>query len=282
MRRIALLLASLTLIPVTILVWASVFTTHTPLLRVSVLDVRQGDAIFIQSPTGTQILIDGGRDRSVLRRLPQEMSLLDRSIDVVIETHPDADHIGGLPGVFDRYRISYFLSPGVEHSTSDTLALAYALHHESGVTSMTARRGMRLDIGGSAYIDILYPDRDVTSVETNSGSIVARLVYGNTAFMLTGDAPTSVEEWLVALDGDSLASDVLKAGHHGSKTSTSASWLAVVDPEVVAISAGEGNPYGHPAPEVLERVRTGGAMILSTIDKGTIRFTSNGLAVTHN
>lgn len=281
MRRIALLLVSLALVPVTILVWANVITSHTPLLRVSVLDVGQGDAIFIQSPTGTQILIDGGRDRSVLRRLPREMPLLDRSIDVVIETHPDADHIGGLPGVFDRYRVSYFLSPGVEHSTSDTLALAYALQSERGVTSVTARRGMRLDIGGGAYIDILYPDRDIKTVETNTGSIVARLVYGDTAFMLTGDAPASVEEWLVALDGETLESDVLKAGHHGSKTSSSAVWLEMVSPEFVAISAGEGNSYGHPAPEVLERIRAEGAAILSTIEEGTIRFTSDGVAVTH-
>lgn len=282
MRRIALLLVSLALVPVTILVWVSVFKTSEPLLRVSVLDVGQGDAIFIQSPTGTQVLIDGGRDRSVLRRLPREMPLLDRSIDVIIETHPDADHIGGLPGVFDRYRVSYYVAPGIEKLSSDTVALSHAVAKEVGVQEILARRGMRLDIGGGAYIDILYPDRDIQNVETNTGSIVARLVYGDTAFMLTGDAPASVEEWLVALDGETLESDVLKAGHHGSKTSSSAVWLEMISPEFVAISAGEGNSYGHPAPEVLERIRVEGATILSTIEEGTIRFTSNGLSVTPN
>ena len=261
--------------------WFVIGNREPGTLQVSVLDVGQGDAIFIESPTGTQVLIDGGRGRAVLRELGKEMSLFDRSIDMVVETHPDADHIGGLPGVFARYRVGYFLSPDIEHETGDVDALEAAIEAEDGAARLVAHRGMRFSLGGGAVLDILYPDRGATNLETNTGSIVARVSYGDTAFMLTGDAPSSVEDWLVALDGEALQSDVLKAGHHGSKTSTGDAWLAAVSPAFVAISAGKDNPYGHPAPETLERVRASGARIVSTIDDGTLEFVSDGRSVSY-
>ena len=281
MRRTALLLLILSLAALSAGLGVALVREPEAVLQVSILDVGQGDAILIESPTGTQVLIDGGRDRSVLRRLGREMPLFDRTIDLVIATHPDADHIGGLPGVFDRYRVSYFMDGTVEGDTSQSAALAYAVEEEDGMALVEAVRGTRLDLGGGAYLDILYPDRDAPGLETNTGSVIARLTYGETSFMLTGDAPSGVEDWLVALDGEALESTVLKAGHHGSKTSTSDAWLAAVDPTYVAISAGKDNSYGHPAPEVLERIRISGARTVSTIEDGTLDFISDGISVTY-
>ncbi len=250
-------------------------------LEVSILDVGQGDAILIKGPTGTQVLIDGGRDKSVLRRMGYLMPLFDRTIDLVIATHPDADHIGGLPGVFSRYRVSYFMDGAALGDTAQALALAASVEDEEGMEIIETERGTRFDLGGGAYIDILYPDREAPEIETNTGSVVARLVYGETSFMFTGDAPASVEDWLVRLDGKTLKSDVLKAGHHGSKTSTGEAWLLAVAPDYVAVSAGKDNSYGHPAPEVVERALASGARVVSTIDDGTLEFVSDGVTVTY-
>jgi competence protein ComEC len=247
-------------------------------LSVSFLDVGQGDAIFIQGPTGTQVLIDGGKDRSVLRELGKRMSPFDRSLEVVIATHPDADHIGGLPGVFDRYKVGAYLSSGVEASTNQAEAIEAVAEKEKG-TSYELRRGDRILLGGGAYLDILFPDREVSLVETNTGSVVARLVYGDTSFLLTGDSPEAVEEYLVTLDGTSLESDVLKAGHHGSKTSTSEVFLRTVAPGAVVISAGKDNSYGHPHEEVVSRIETLGAHIFSTLGNGAVVFESDGRKV---
>jgi competence protein ComEC len=261
-------------------VWFSLHrTTHE--LFVSFLNVGQGDAILIESPTGTQLLIDGGRDQSVLRELGKRMSPFDRSIDLVLETHPDADHIGGLPSVFDRYTVGGFLLPGVDADTNPAKALDAAVHEETGVQEYELRRGDRIHLGGGAYLDILFPDRDVSTIERNTGSMIARLVYGDTSFMLTGDSPQVIEEYLVALDGDTLESDVLKAGHHGSRTSTSDAFLEAVAPGAVVISAGESNSYGHPHPEVVAKIEASGARLFTTIEEGAVVFESDGKVVRH-
>jgi len=244
-------------------------------LQVTFLNVGQGDAILIQTPEGRQVLIDGGPDRSVLRQLPRFMGPLDRSIDLVIATHPDKDHIAGLADVFARYQVSAFMDPEVANDTSYAQALTYAAANEKEITELAARRGMRVHLGESAYMDVLFPDRDVEYLESNTGSVVLQLVHGENEFMLTGDAPASIEEWLVLLDREDLESDVLKAGHHGSRTSTSESWIDAVSPRYVIISAGEGNSYGHPHAEVVERVQDSGAAMLSTME-GSVTFVSDG------
>jgi competence protein ComEC len=211
------------------------------------------------------------------------MGLLDRSIDIVVESHPDKDHIEGLADVFARYQVSHFIEPGVANDTAPTKALLAAVAAEPGVTHTLARRGMRIHLGGEAYADILYPDRDVTNIkETNDGSIAMRVVYGTSSFMLTGDLPSNGEDHLVLLDaaddahGTELQSTVLKAGHHGSKFSSDTLWLRTVHPSVVVISAGKDNTYGHPSPEAIGRIQAEGAKIVSTIDLGTIEFVSDG------
>jgi len=250
--------------------------SHPSTLTVAFLDVGQGDAIFIQSPTGTKLLIDGGKDRSVLRELGKRMGPFDRSIDMVMETHPDADHIGGLAGVLERYAVSAYLSPLVTADTSHTRALAAAVKDEQGITTHGVRRGDRIHLGGGAYLDILFPDRDVSLVETNTGSVVARLVYKDASFLLTGDAPESIEDYLVSLDGGALESEVLKAGHHGSQTSTGDALLTAATPAAVVVSAGKDNTYGHPHAEVVSRIEAVGARLLATMGGGAVVLVTDG------
>ena len=245
-------------------------------LEVHFLDIGQGDSILIEAPGGIDMLIDGGPDRSVMRQLPKKIGIFDRKIDVVIATHPDKDHIAGLPAVFSRYQVSYFIESGVEHDSQYVEALEEAVSSEPSLTVLTARRGMRIRLGEEAYADILFPDRDVSNVETNDGSVILRLVYGDTSFVLAGDAPSKLEDYLVSLDGSALNSDVLKASHHGSKNSTSDVWLQAVDSSIVVISAGRGNSYGHPAPDVVTRILNSGARIYSTIEDGTVTIISDG------
>jgi competence protein ComEC len=260
-------------------VWSLFLYVPAPHLTVAVLDIGQGDSIYVEGPTGIQMLVDGGPDHSVLRQLPKEMRFFDRSLDLMVETHPDKDHIAGLTDVLGRYQVSYFMSPGIPGSTATAQGLEHAVSQEPGMRSLTARRGMRIHMGGGAYADVLYPDHDVSKGETNEGSIVMHVVYGKTSFMLTGDAPSDVEAHLIALDSAQLPSTVLKAGHHGSKYSTSDAWLVAVKPQTVAISVGANNSYGHPNQETIGRIKDEGAQILSTIDQGTLHFVSDGAQV---
>lgn len=248
-------------------------------LTVSFLDIGQGDSILITSPTGARMLVDGGPDRSVLRELGQKLPPWKRSLDLVVETHPDKDHISGLADVFERYQVENFMEPGIPDTTATSKRLVAAASAEPGIHHFLARRGMRIHLGGGAYADVLFPDRDEShQTATNDGSVVLHVVYGTTSVMLTGDLPSPYEDYLVGLDGKDgeLTSDILKAGHHGSKYSTDSIWLTAIHPSVVAISAGKGNPYGHPNPETLARIEREGARIVSTMDSGTLTFVSDG------
>ncbi len=267
------------------LVAATVFIWYVALaeerggkLTVAFLDVGQGDAAFIESPTGVQVLVDGGPGRGVLRALGREMPFFDRSLDVVIATHPDQDHIGGLPDVLARYKVAHIIEPGVAVETAVYRAFVEGIARE-GATRTLARRGERIVLGGGVFLDILFPDRDPSGLEPNVASIVAKLTYGETSFLLTGDSPKSIEGYLAALDGTALDVDVLKVGHHGSKTSTSDQLLGLASPAYVVISAGKGNRYGHPHSEVLDALSRFDVEELGTYERGTIIFESDGREV---
>jgi len=259
------------------LVWYFVFTESPHALSVSFLNVGQGDAIFIEAPNGSQVLIDGGpANGAVLRELAKVMPIYDRYIDVVIATHPDADHIGGLNEVFKRFQIGLLLESGLSKDTGIFLAEEKTIT-ENKIKHINARRGMKLDLGGGAVLTILFPDRDLPStVDANDGSITALLSYKKETFLFTGDAPQKIEKYLVALDGKNLDIDVLKAGHHGSKTSTSDIFLRATTPVYTIISAGENNRYGHPHADTLARLRTASTTVLRTDELGTITFKTDG------
>jgi competence protein ComEC len=247
-------------------------------LCVFYLDIGQGDAELIQSPTGAQVLIDGGPDDAVLSQLARVMGYFDRRLDLVMPTHPDADHVGGLVDVFARYEVGAIVRTENESDTATWHALTAAMGSE-GAPVTYARRGQQYDLGGGATLAILYPDRDASAMDSNDSSIVARLTYGGTSFLFTGDSPISVERYLIA-QGTELKSDVLKVGHHGSRTSTSDAYVAAVAPTYAIISVGADNRYGHPHREVLDTLQKYGVLVHRTDEEGTIEIDSDGKTVT--
>ncbi len=246
------------------------------LLTVAFLDVGQGDAIYIESPTGTQIVVDGGPNSALLRELGRVMPLYDRSLDAIVVTNPDADHFSGFIDLLSRYKVGIELEPGTEKHTVTYQTLENTLR-EKGVKQIIARRGMVFNLGGGAHLDVLYPDKDVSTYTPNDGSIVMRLVYGSTNILLMGDATAKVESRLLAIaSSTSYKTDILKLGHHGSKTSSSQAWLAAASPAYAIISAGLKNRYGLPSPVVTERLASDSIPTLETFRDGTLIFESDG------
>jgi len=248
-------------------------------LQVSFLDIGQGDAVYIRAPNGNDVLIDSGPDDSVIQKLHEVMPSFDQDIDMIIETHPDKDHIAGFAQVFEKYQVNNFLHSEISSGTSFDITLHEHAKNEPAMNDILARRGERiiLDKKYGVYMDVLFPDQDTSRFkETNDASSIVRLVYGSKSFIINGDAPISVEQFLARNDKQGLKSTVLKLGHHGSKTSTSDEFLDVVQPEYAIVSAGKNNSYHHPNTTVVTRVKSRQIPILSTIDLGTITFYTNG------
>ena len=256
-------------------IWYAVSAEERGILTVAFLDVGQGDAIFIESPTGKQILLDGGPDGSVLSGIGALLPFYDRSIDMLIVSNPDKDHFAGFIDVLKNYQVGNIMEPGTIPNT-EIYKIFKEFVREEGATSVLARRGMNIDLGGGVYLQILFPDRDVSGLSTNDGSIIAKLIYGDISFLLPGDTTQNIEKYLVGLDGSNLDVDVLKLAHHGSKTSSSEPLLAVTTSEYAVISAGVKNRYGHPHREVLERLAKYNIPALGTYKEGTIIFESDG------
>ncbi len=247
-------------------------------MKVVFLDVGQGDAVYIEAPNGKQVLIDGGPNASLISSLSGVMPFADRSIDMIIATHPDMDHIGGFPVLLDNYKVSNIIENGGT-STSEVYAELEEKILKNNVNKIIAKRGMHivLDDKKNIYLDILFPDRDAKDLESNDGSIVGKLVYGENSFLFTGDASLYTENQIEWNEKDTtLDSDVLKLGHHGAKTSSSLLWLEKVTPEVAIISAGKNNKYGHPSEEVIDRLDTLKIPYLNTANIGNIIFKSDG------
>lgn len=272
-------IAVLALSVFTAVAWSAVLRENRHgLLTVSFLNVGQGDSIFIEAPSGRQALIDGGPNSVVLRELSKVIPWYDRTIDVMIPTHPDTDHVGGLIDILARYKISYIVNSDVEGDTVTAKALIEQIAREEARQTV-ARRGQIIDLGGGAYLEILAPDRSVKHVDTNTGCVVARLVYGATAFMLSCDTPKEIEDYLVQLDGGDLRSDVLKAGHHGSKNSSSPFFVGFVNPSHAVFSRGCDNRYGHPHKEIVDLFARFGVPTYDTCTDGRVTFVSDGASV---
>lgn len=247
------------------------------LAHVYMLNVGQGDSFLIESANGHQMLIDGGRDTKVLTELQKVMPTGDKSIDIVIATHPDADHIGGLESVISRYDVGIFLTSDVMTDTKVFKSLFQKLSDEN-IPSYYVRRGMNISMEKNLPTDfkILFPDRETTNWETNSASVVGRLQIGNRSMLLTGDSPISIEKFLTKALPQDIDVDILKLGHHGSKTSSSEIFLRATSPDLALISAGVNNRYGHPNIDVVNRLKSLGIPFISTQDKGTVSLSTDG------
>lgn len=260
-------------------VWSAVFyvEAHRGLVYLHVLDVGQGDAIFIEAPNGNQVLIDGGPDNSVMARLGEVMPFWDRSIDLVILTHPHADHLDGLLEALKRYDVGMVMEPGVSHTIPEYGEWKRTVAAK-GITRVVAKRGETVRLGDSAKLEILSPFdnfEDVVVENVHDAVVVVRLEHASSSALLMADAEAPLERRLAAAAGD-MRAEVLKVGHHGSKTSTSEWLLTAVRPRYAAISVGRKNRYGHPVAAVLRRLSNFGIETHRTDEEGSITFRSDG------
>lgn len=255
-------------------------------LSVSFLDVGQGDSIVIRTPAGRTIVIDGGQGATAKSRFDAGKEVLIpfleqagvKKIDLVVATHPDFDHLGGLVSLLrSGIPVAAVLDCGLPH-TSQAYENFLKLIQEKKIPFSVPKKGELLDWGPGLRAQVLAPqlplekrlDRDL-----NESSIVIRLEYGRVSFLFTGDAETATEDEILC-SGARVRSTVLKAAHHGSRTASSPAFVYAVSPEVVVISAGKRNKFDHPHWETIKLFREIGARILQTDQQGTITITTDG------
>ncbi len=260
-----------------IFAWQEVFSFYRNKLTVDFLDVGQGDAIFVETPQHHQVLIDGGPDSTILSKLQQLMPAEDKTIDIVVLSHPEKDHFFGLLDVLQRYKADYILWTGVKRDTPEYEQWQEVLlaQKKQGAKIITVQAGRQIKMG-NVYFNIFSPADNLQGKEykdSNDTSIVAKLVLGASDFLFTGDISAKAEK---ALNPRDLSADVLKISHHGSKYSSSELFLQAAAPEIAVVSAGKDNSYGHPAPETLQRLNKFGIQVLRTDLYGDIKMLSAG------
>jgi competence protein ComEC len=269
------------LLVICIVLFLLVWQQESKNLEVIFFDIGQGDSIFIKTPSHHTILIDGGPDSSVLAKVGRALPFYDHTIDVMILTHAHSDHVVGLVDVLKRYEVGLVLYTDVDHTSSDFIEWR-DLIEEDDINYKIAMAGQEYEFG-QASLEILYPFEYVGDQEfkdLNDSSIIVRLEYQDTSFLLTGDASVVVEEELLNNYQDvELCSDVLKVGHHGSKYSSLLEFLQAVDPLLAVIQSGEGNKFGHPHRLVLKRLGGLGIEVLRNDEMGDIRMVSDGKEV---
>jgi len=257
------------------LVWIAVLSAPGDRLEIKVLDVGQGDAIFIRTPAGHKLLVDGGPSgRLVSEAIGEELPFWDRKLDMVILTHPDDDHLAGLVTVLERYDVKEVVA-GPQSADTDTFAAWQREIEEKGIPCHTAKSGEWIALGRGATLQFLWPPDDVSLAEsddTNDDSVVLKLAWGRASFLLTGDLEAADENALLQSGVDPQAT-VLKVAHHGSAYSTSESLLRAVRPLVAVISVGEDNRFGHPSPATLERLDD--TILYRTDQQGEVSFSTD-------
>jgi beta-lactamase superfamily II metal-dependent hydrolase len=244
-------------------------------LAVYFLDVGQGDAILIRAPGGHTVLIDGGPGRGVLADLAAELPFFVRSLDLVIETHPDSDHAGGLPDVLEHFIVRGVLKPCLGTSTNPYEEALDRLAKEGRVPEICAVAGQLVDLGGGASLEILGAGNGARA-DTNGASVVVRLSFGRTNFLFMGDATVKEEKYLAYYAAEKLSADVYKVSHHGSRESNDPDFIRAVDPEIAVISVGALNRYGHPHQELLDQLAKNQIEILRTDQFGPVELDSDG------
>ncbi len=240
-------------------------------LKIVFLDVGQGDAVLIEKGSN-QILIDGGpSSQKELEELGKYIPFWDRTIELVIATHPDQDHIGGLIGVLKNYKVCEEMDNAAT-GDSDAYKNYLQLIDEKKIDRLRGERGMNIKLA-EANLAILYPGKNLVNnpKDTNADSIVAKMTSGQNSFLFTGDFPTEQDTKIFAAGVD-LAATILKVAHHGSKYATSTEFLDRVRPQEAIISVGANNRYGHPAAEVVDKLKTRGILVKRTDQLGDIEY----------
>jgi len=255
--------------------WLAVTAPVSGRLTITFLDVGQGDAILIEAPEGQRILVDGGPSgEAITAALSRNLPFYDRRIDLVVLTHPQADHLGGLPAVLENYDVHAVLADPVPADTAFYDVWTQSIR-AAGLAVTPAGRGQTIDLDG-AELTVLNPGADVTAADAaylNDTSVVLRLTMGGVSFLLTGDISERAESTIVR-SGVYLQADVLKVAHHGSRTSTSPLFLRRVRPLIDVISVGADNRFGHPAPDVLHRLQDD--TVLRTDLNGDVTVSTDG------
>lgn len=247
--------------------------------EITFFDVGQGDAAFILTPHSHQIVIDGGPDSTIVEKLARKIPFWDRTIDMVVLSHPAQDHVAGLLDVLQKYQVKTIVWTGVEKDTKISQEWEKALlkeQEEGAIVFLAfAPQGMLLGDGSCPQrMDILSPLEDLAGKlveDDNDTSVVVRFVSCSHSVLFTGDLSQKGEGVLLKQDF-SLDSDILKVGHHGSRTSSSEKFINAVSPDVAVISVGKENRYGHPAKETLAILAKYGIEIRRTDEEGDVSF----------
>src|SRR6266540_4148817 len=257
------------------LLWLAAAAPKDGRLTVTFLDVGQGDSILIEGPDGHRILVDGGPSgETITAALGRQLPFYDRRLDLVLLTHPQRDHIGGLTAVLDEYDVARVLSSPIEADTAAYRAWSRALSSQ-GIPELAAQRGHTIDLGDGAHLSVLNAgqERTADADDLNDSSVVVRLTMGDVSFLLTGDISEDAETALIRT-GTDLDATVLKIAHHGSNTSTSPAFLRRTTPLVDVISVGANNRFGHPTADTLARLA--GDLVLRTDQNGDITLSTDG------
>lgn len=252
--------------------------TLTGPLRVHIIDVGQGDSILIEIPNGQAMLIDAGeavKGPSVTRYL-KDRGL--KGLDYLVATHPHSDHIGGLAEVLRSFPVSSVFMPRTGHTTTAYESLLKAVKNE-GLSITEARAGQKVLTASNLKIEFIAPSGSAHE-EINDWSGILMIQYGDTSFLLMGDATAVSEGEILAAANPPARVDVLKVAHHGGNTGTTARFLKAISPRYAAISVGYANPYGHPSKDTLARLKNAGVKVFRTDVHGTITFESDGKSIT--
>ena len=276
----ATMLSAVLLIVATV-TWGLALARNTQESQLSVrfLQTSHGESIFIETSNGNRMLVDGGGDASqVANTLGSMLPFWDREIDIVLLTHPDTDHVGGLPEVLRRFSVGTILHSG-QNSTSNAFA-SWTAAVENHDNIVVVWPGMQIGLDHDTTIEVLSGgcgDADFKCVDNNDASIVTMIRHRDVSFLLTGDIERSTEIRL-ATSIPNLRATILKAPHHGSNTSSTATLISAVEPAAVVVAAGTANRYGHPHPEVIERynANVGQERVLRTDQLGTVELRTDG------
>jgi competence protein ComEC len=247
-------------------------------VKVHVMDVGQGDAVLIEAPGGKTVLIDAGTGKANVADKLKQRGI--KAIDLVVATHPHADHIGGMSEVLKTFDVGRYMDNGMTHTTL-TYARAMGVVDRQGIGYLAAVNGRSFQLGDEVKMTVIHPRSTLlkgTRSDLNSNSVVIRLEHKDVCFLFTGDAETPTERDM--LNRGIGSCDVLKVAHHGSEHSSTSAFLRAVKPRFAAISAGANNRYGHPDPEALSRLHHAGVEVHRTDQEGTITFISDGKTLT--